>query len=188
MTKKSMIEGFAQMGPSTFSNAGGGEASPSVRESPSRGGSVVLRSGDVFESGAHTIVITVNCVGVMGKGIALAFKKRYPELFDQYVGMCKSKEVRPGRPAFIRRLVPPSFVMFPTKDHWRSKSRLADIEDGLAHLAANYRKWGIESLAVPPLGCGLGGLQWGVVGPALYRGLQRLDVPVYLYVPRGVEA
>jgi uncharacterized protein YwgA/O-acetyl-ADP-ribose deacetylase (regulator of RNase III) len=132
--------------------------------------------------------VTVNCVGVMGKGIALEAKERYPELFKEYEELCDAKKMKLGRPVYVSRLLPPSFLLFPTKDHWRSVSKLSDIEEGLKYLAANYREWKIASLAVPPLGCGHGGLEWAVVGPALYRGLAELDVPVYLFVPTGVPA
>ena len=151
-------------------------------------GNVVLCSGNLFESAAQTLVITVNCVGIMGKGIALEAKERYPDLFSQYSDLCAAKKMRLGRPVFVSRLFPPSFVLFPTKDHWRSVSKLPDIEAGLKELAQNYHQWKITSIAVPPLGCGHGGLEWAVVGPALYRGLAVLDIPVYLYVPTGVSA
>jgi len=150
--------------------------------------STMLRSGNLFESDAQTIAVTVNCVGVMGKGIALEARKRHPDLFDQYVKLCETGQMRLGRPVFVRRLISPSFLLFPTKDHWRSVSRLSDIEAGLDYVAGQYRSWDITSLAVPPLGCGHGGLEWAVVGPALYRGLARLEIPVYLYVPGGVPA
>jgi uncharacterized protein YwgA/O-acetyl-ADP-ribose deacetylase (regulator of RNase III) len=150
------------------------------------GGNIALRSGNLFESGAQAIVITVNCVGVMGKGIALEAKERYPDLFKEYVELCASKKVRLGRPVYVSRLIPPSFLLFPTKDHWRSVSKLADIEEGLRYLAEHHREWKISSIAVPPLGCGYGGLEWAVVGPALYRGLAKLEVPVFLYVPTGI--
>jgi len=149
---------------------------------------ILLRSGNLFESGAQTIVVTVNCVGVMGKGIALEAKERYPDLFTHYSELCSAGRIRPGHPVFVPSLLPPCFVLFPTKDHWRSVSRLSDIESGLRFLADWYRDWKVTSIAVPPLGCGHGGLEWAVVGPALYRGLSALDIPVYLYVPTGISA
>lgn len=141
--------------------------------------------GDIFESGAQTLVNTVNCVGVMGKGVALEFKHRFPEMYDDYVRRCARGEVRLGQPYLFRWLFPPWVLNFPTKDHWRSVARLADIEAGLRHLIANYREWGIESLAVPPLGCGQGQLEWRIVGPTLYRYLSQMDIPVELYAPYG---
>lgn len=141
--------------------------------------------GDLFESPAQTLVNTVNCVGVMGKGIALEFKERFPEMYRDYAERCARGEVRLGRPYLYRSLFPPHVLNFPTKDHWRSVSKLSDIIAGLEYLEQHYREWGIESLAVPPLGCGQGGLEWRVVGPTLYRHLSRLDIPVEMYAPFG---
>jgi O-acetyl-ADP-ribose deacetylase (regulator of RNase III)/uncharacterized protein YwgA len=141
--------------------------------------------GDLFSSKAQTLVNTINCVGVMGKGIARKFKERFPEMNLDYVARCKRGEVRLGRPYLYRRLYEPWVLNFPTKDHWRSVSRLQDIEAGLRHLAEHYRSWGITSLAVPPLGCGNGQLDWRVIGPTLYRHLCDLEIPVELYAPFG---
>ena len=144
---------------------------------------VRVLTGDLFTSETQTLVNTVNCVGVMGKGIALAFKKRFPEMYADYVERCKRSEVRLGEPYLYRHLSAQWVLNFPTKDHWRSVSKLADIERGLEHLARHYKEWGIRSLAVPPLGCGNGQLDWRVVGPTLYRHLSQLDIPVELYAP-----
>jgi O-acetyl-ADP-ribose deacetylase (regulator of RNase III) len=141
--------------------------------------------GDMFETQAQTLVNTVNCVGVMGKGLALEFKKRFPDMYEDYVQRCAGKRVRLGEPYLYRRLFPPWILNFPTKDHWRSASRLADIEAGLDYLEQHYAEWGIESLAVPALGCSNGGLEWRVVGPTLYRHLEKLTIPVELYAPLG---
>lgn len=140
-------------------------------------------TGDIFESEAQTLTNTVNTVGVMGKGIALGFKKRFPEMYDDYVRRCEQGEVQLGRPYLYTPLVPPWILNFPTKQHWRSATKLSDLQAGLDHLASHYREWGIESLAVPPLGCGEGRLEWRVVGPTLYRAITRLDIPVELYAP-----
>jgi uncharacterized protein YwgA/O-acetyl-ADP-ribose deacetylase (regulator of RNase III) len=142
-------------------------------------------TGDMFASDAQTLVNTVNTVGIMGKGVALEFKKRFPDMFEDYVDRCARGEVRLGEPYLYRRLLPPFVLNFPTKDHWRSVSKLTDIVAGLEFLAEHYEAWGITSLAVPPLGCGHGGLEWRVVGPELYRRLARLGVPVTLYAPFG---
>jgi O-acetyl-ADP-ribose deacetylase (regulator of RNase III)/uncharacterized protein YwgA len=139
--------------------------------------------GDMFESRAQTWVNTVNCVGVMGKGIALGFKQRFPEMYRDYVERCERGEVKLGQPYLYRHLIPPWVLNFPTKDHWRSVSKLSDIVAGLRYLEAHYQQWEIESLAVPPLGSGEGQLEWRVVGPTLYRHLSRLDIPVELYAP-----
>lgn len=146
-------------------------------------GSVTAKQGDIFESSAQTLVNTVNCVGVMGKGIALGFRKRFPEMHREYVELCARGEVKLGRPYLWKSTVVPWVLNFPTKDHWRESSSLEAIEAGLEYLLEHYREWGIESLAVPPLGSGLGGLDWRVVGRTLYRHLSRLDIPVELYAP-----
>lgn len=143
-----------------------------------------VRVGDLFKSDAQTLVNTVNCVGVMGKGIAAIFKKRFPEMFEDYSRRCDRGEVTLGRP-YVWRSSTPWVLNFPTKDHWRSVSRLADIEEGLEYLVGHYRDWGVRSLAVPPLGCGHGGLDWSVVGPTLRRHLDKLEIPVVLYAPHG---
>jgi O-acetyl-ADP-ribose deacetylase (regulator of RNase III) len=145
----------------------------------------IIEDGDIFQSSAQTLVNTVNCVGVMGKGIALGFKRRFPEMFDDYVARCERGEVRLGSPYLYRYEDGPWILNFPTKDHWKSRSRLPDIEAGLTHLRDHYESWGITSLAVPPLGAGNGGLEWHVVGPTLVRHLAELRIPVELYVPYG---
>ena len=143
--------------------------------------------GDIFESKAQTLVNTVNCVGVMGKGVALGFKKRFSEMYEDYAERCRTGKLKLGQPQLYRRLVPPWILNFPTKDHWRSVSRLKDIVRGLEYLEKRYKEWGITSLAVPPLGCGHGQLEWRVVGPTLYRHLNRLSIPVELYAPYGTS-
>jgi O-acetyl-ADP-ribose deacetylase (regulator of RNase III)/uncharacterized protein YwgA len=140
---------------------------------------------DILQSKAQTLVNTVNCVGVMGKGIALEFKKRFPEMFDDYAERCERKEVKPGVPYLYKTLFPPQIINFPTKDHWKSVSRIADIERGLQLLVTHYKEWGVTSLAIPPLGCGNGQLEWKVVGPLIYRYASRMDIPVELYAPYG---
>lgn len=146
---------------------------------------VNVRQGDLFGSDAQTLINTVNCVGVMGKGIALEFRKRYPAMYQDYMKRCRRGDVKLGRPYLYRDLMTPPIINFPTKQHWRSVSRLEDIVDGLEYLESHAHEWQIESLAVPPLGCGNGGLEWSVVGPTLYRYLSRLGIPVELYAPHG---
>ena len=141
--------------------------------------------GDLFASKAQTLVNTVNCVGVMGKGIALEFKKRFPDMFKDYEARCKRGEVRLGKPYLYKSLAHQWILNFPTKEHWRSLARLEDIVRGLEYLIAHYERWQITSLAVPPLGCGQGQLEWGVVGPTLYRYLSRMDIPIEIYAPYG---
>lgn len=139
--------------------------------------------GDIFGSKAQTLVNTVNTVGVMGKGLALEFRKRFPSMFKEYSELCKRREITLGKPYLYRSLLPPWILLFPTKEDWRSVSKLSAIEEGLEYLRLNYKGWGITSIAVPPLGCGLGELEWNIVGPTLYHHLKELVIPVELYAP-----
>lgn len=152
----------------------------------------VLRMNTAILDGKGVIITdrnaTVNCVGVMGKGLELEFKKRYPEMYEDYLVRCHAKQVRLGEPYLYRGLRSPWIINFPTKDHWRSISRLSDIISGLEYLERQYAEWGITSLAMPALGCGNGQLEWRVVGPMLYRYLSRLDIPIELYAPDGTPA
>jgi len=143
--------------------------------------------GDIFNSKTQTLINTVNCVGIMGKGIAAEFKKHYPEMFDDYVARCQRGEVKPGVPYLFKMpsLFAPQVINFPTKSDWRAASRVEDIENGLKILVSKYKEWGIESIAVPPLGCGNGQLLWETVGPLIYKHLLRLDIPVKMYAPYG---
>ncbi len=149
---------------------------------------VELVRGDIFQSRAQTLVNTVNTVGVMGKGVALEFRKRFHPMYEDYVRRCARGEVRLGRPYLYAGETTPWVLNFPTKDHWRSVSHLDDIVAGLQHLERHYREWDITSLAVPPLGCGNGQLEWQVVEPVLRHYLQRLDIPVELYAPTNAAS
>lgn len=161
--------------------------------------------GNLLDSDRQTLVNTVNTVGVMGAGIAEQFKKRYPEMFDDYSDRCDIEDVddprkvvlgrpyvyRPPQTAFLTGDNPGAnkwILIFPTKNHWRGPSRWNKILEGLDWLADNYMAEGIKSLAVPPLGCGHGGLEWNVVRPQLYERLDRLEIPVDLYAPLGTPA
>jgi len=144
--------------------------------------------GDILQSKSQTIVNTVNCVGVMGKGIALEFKNKHPDMFEDYLRRCQQGEVHPGIPYLYRSLLPPQIINFPTKDHWKSVSRISDIERGLEYLLKHYQEWGVTSLAIPPLGCGNGQLEWRQVGPLIYRTVQQMDIPVQLYAPYGTHS
>lgn len=141
--------------------------------------------GDLFASEAQTLVNTVNCVGVMGKGVALEFKKRFPRMARDYADRCARNQVRLGEPYLYSDDSGARIVNFPTKGHWRSPSRLADIEQGLDYLAAHAAEWDITSLALPPLGCGNGGLAWSEVGPLIYAKLGGLPIDVEVYAPYG---
>lgn len=146
---------------------------------------IEVKTGDILDAGTHALVNTVNTVGIMGKGVALAFRKRFPDMFDDYVERCHRKEVQLGHPYPYYTTDGRIVINFPTKEHWRSVSRLTDIVEGLRYLRANVREWGVRSMAVPPLGCGNGQLEWSVVGPTLYRELDTIGIPVTLYAPLG---
>ena len=141
--------------------------------------------GDLFESQALTLVNTVNCVGVMGKGIAKTFKEKYPNMFKEYVSLCNEGKVKPGRPYLYKDLCGRSVLNFPTKDHWRSPSKLSYIVSGLEWFRENYENLGILSIAFPPLGCGNGGLEWSTVGPIMFQKLKDLPIEIELYAPYG---
>lgn len=141
--------------------------------------------GDLFSSQAQTWVNTVNCVGVMGKGVAEEFKKRFPDMFEDYKYRTDRKMVRLGEPYLFSSRSGQRIINFPTKDHWKSSSRLSDIERGLDYLLAHSREWGLTSLALPPLGCGNGGLKWTQVGPLIYRKLSSAEFDVEVYAPYG---
>jgi O-acetyl-ADP-ribose deacetylase (regulator of RNase III) len=144
---------------------------------------ITFTSGNLFDSNAQVLTNTVNTVGVMGAGIALEFKRRHPPMFEDYRRRCDAGQVRPGEP-YLWEDDRVQILNFPTKRDWKNPSRLEDIEAGLRYLAANYRRMGIQSLALPPLGCGLGGLQWQQVRPLIERYLGPLpDLEVYVYEP-----
>lgn len=134
----------------------------------------------VFNASAQTIVNTVNCRGVMGSGLALEFKLRYPLMFEDYTEKCKRNEVRIGRPYIYR--VDESFQIlnFPTKDHWRYPSKLEWIEQGMRHFDAHQAQMSISSIAFPLLGCSRGSLDWQDVKPIMKKYLQGLSYPVVI--------
>lgn len=153
---------------------------------------IKFTSGDILKCEADALVNTVNCVGVMGRGIALQFKNVYPENFKAYEAACKREAVQPGRMFVYEtgQLTLPRFIVnFPTKRHWRGKSRIEDIESGLVDLVKVIREKGIRSIAIPPLGSGLGGLEWNEVRPHIERALASLaDVQVLVFEPNGAPA
>jgi O-acetyl-ADP-ribose deacetylase (regulator of RNase III) len=150
---------------------------------------VELTQGDILKADVEAIVNTVNCVGVMGRGIALQFKKAWPENFKAYAIACDNKQVQPGRMFVYEtcQLANPRYIInFPTKRHWRGASRMEDIESGLAAMVATIREKGIQSIAIPPLGSGLGGLDWQQVRPKIEQAMSVLpDVRVLIYEPKG---
>ena len=141
--------------------------------------------GDILSSNMQTLVNTVNCVGVMGKGIALLFKKRYPDMYDDYVKRCNHKQVIPGVPYHYTNMFGNSIINFPTKNHWRSPSHIEDIIRGLDIFVDKYKEWGIKSVAFPPLGCGNGGQEWNIIGRIMFQKLSKVDIPVEIYAPYG---
>jgi len=146
-----------------------------------------VRKGDLFDDDAQTLVNAVNTAGVMGKGIALGFRRRFPEMYADYRRRCRDGQVRLGQPYLWRGTAGPWVVNFPTKAHWRSVSRLDVVEDGLEFLATHVEEWAVTSLAVPALGTGQGGLDWAAVRPVLVRYLDPLDIPVVLYSPAAAD-
>lgn len=151
---------------------------------------IKLTQGDLLkQDDVDAIVNTVNCVGVMGKGIALQFKNKWPANFKAYVAACKAGEVQPGRMFVFDTggLVKPNFIInFPTKNHCKGSSTIAFIRDGLDDLVKTVRRLEIRSIAVPPLGCGNGGLDWNEVRPLIVDAFAQLpDVEVRLFEPSG---
>ena len=159
-----------------------------------------LIEGDMFFSRLQTLTISVNCVGVMGKGLASRAKYQFPDVYVYYQDLCRARKLTMGRPHLYKREEPFDlpltdersglfgtretwFLLFPTKNHWRERSDLAGIEKGLAWVCDRCEAEGMESLAVPALGCGLGRLTWEDVGPLMCRYLSRLRIPVRVYLP-----
>lgn len=145
---------------------------------------VSLVNGDMFCSKLQTLTIPVNTVGVMGKGIALRVKCQYPDVYVKYRDLCNNNVLKMGQPYLYKGSYSFWFLLFPTKTDWRYDSDLSGIKQGLQWLVDNYKTEGITSLAVPALGCGLGRLDWDVVGPIISGYLDNLDIPVNLYPPK----
>ena len=150
---------------------------------------IEYKTGDILSENVEALVNTVNCVGVMGRGIALQFKKAFPENFKVYAKACKREEVQPGRIFVFEpgQLANPRYIFnFPTKRHWRGKSRIEDIELGLEALVKEIRARGVRSVAIPPLGSGLGGLDWNEVRPRIEKALAGIDdVRLIVFEPGG---
>ncbi len=150
---------------------------------------IKLYKGNMFHSKAEALVNTVNTVGVMGKGIALQFKKAFPNNFKVYARACKNKELEPGKLLYVwdenidlgRRLI----INFPTKIHWRNPSKYEYIEKGLIALRDLLIEKKIKSIAIPPLGCGNGGLDWNKVRPMIEEALKGLDTEIMIYEPNS---
>ena len=137
--------------------------------------------GDLLSSPAQVLVNTVNTVGVMGKGIALQFKNKYPEMFKAYQKVCEKNLLDVGM-LYLWKSSEKWILMFPTKKHWRNPSKIEYIESGLKKFTDNYGQLGIDSIAFPKLGCGNGGLNWEDVRPIMEKYLKPLPITVYIYV------
>ena len=153
---------------------------------------IEFKTGNLLEEEAEALVNTVNCVGIMGRGVALSFKKTFPDNFRAYAKACEEGAVQPGK-MFVyetgHMTNPRLIINFPTKRHWRGKSRIEDIETGLKSLIETIRDYGIKSIAIPPLGSGLGGLNWPEVKSRIKDSLQSLpDLNVVVYEPSDVPA
>lgn len=161
---------------------------------------VSLVEGDMFFSNNQTLTISVNTVGVMGKGLASRAKYQFPDVYVAYQDLCKDNVLQVGKPALFKRETSIAaelaesgekfesesgtwFLLFPTKKHWKEDSKLEYIVDGLAYLKENFKAWGINSLAMPALGCGLGNLDWAEVGPIMSTTLNTFGIPVAIYLP-----
>jgi O-acetyl-ADP-ribose deacetylase (regulator of RNase III) len=151
-----------------------------------------LANGDILKHEADALVNTVNCVGVMGRGIALQFRRAFEDNYEAYRKAAKRNEVCPGQMFLFERsaLEPPRWIVnFPTKRHWKGKSRIEDIEAGLVDLVRVIQDKGIKSIAIPPLGCGLGGLDWAVVRPMIEKALSVIpELDAYLFEPGKAPA
>ena len=150
---------------------------------------ITYKTGDILSETADALVNTVNCVGVMGRGVALQFKRAFPDNFKAYAARCERDQMRPGTVFVFETgtVVPPHYIInFPTKRHWRGKSRIEDIESGLKSLAREISSRGIRSVALPPLGSGLGGLHWPKVRQRIEAALSVFeDVEIVIFEPGG---
>lgn len=166
------------------------------------GTNISIIDGDMFFSNLQTLTISVNLQGIMGKGLASRAKYQFPDIYVAYQDACRSKRITATRPFLYKRessldeeladldtpLVTSNavkwFLLFATKRHWKDNSRMEDVEGGLKWVRDNYQKQGIKSLALPALGCGLGGLDWKTVGPLMCKFLHGIDISVAIYLPQ----
>jgi O-acetyl-ADP-ribose deacetylase (regulator of RNase III) len=164
-----------------------------------------LAEGDMFFSNMQTLTVSVNIVGIMGKGLASRAKYQFPDVYVVYQDACRKKWLKMGKPYLYKReaslddelmdepkeFESPNgnkwFLLFPTKKHWREDSDFNGIEEGLIWLKSNYKSEKIKSIAMPALGCGLGKLDWKDVGPMMCKHLSELDINVAIYLPRERE-
>lgn len=162
---------------------------------------ITLAKGDMFFSKMQTFTISVNTVGIMGKGLASRAKYQFPDVYVHYQDLCRQKTLRMGIPFLYKReenfervlsedtqfFVTENgsrwFLLFPTKNHWKESSPIEGIENGLQWLLNNYKELKIESIAFPSLGCGLGGLDWKDVGPLMCKYLTQMNIQSCIYLP-----
>ena len=153
---------------------------------------IKITQGDILKADVEALVNTVNCIGVMGRGIALQFSKAFPENSRIYKSACDKKLLHPGMMLVydLNRFENPRYIInFPTKRHWKGRSRIEDIKSGLKALIEEVHKRSIHSIAIPPLGCGLGGLDWEQVRPMIENAFESLpSINVLLYEPAGAPA
>jgi O-acetyl-ADP-ribose deacetylase (regulator of RNase III) len=143
--------------------------------------------GDILKSDCAVIINTVNCVGVMGKGLALQFKRQFPAMFAAYQRDCNLGLIQPGRLSSFPIGTGKHIINFPTKKHWRHPSRIEWIKDGLSILPSTVLSLGCHSVAIPPLGCGNEGLNWDDVVPLIFRAFEQYpNIKVHLYEPKEV--
>lgn len=148
-----------------------------------------FKQGNLLEADTEAIINAVNCVGVMGKGIALQFKQAYPHNFTEYERACKANDLQLGKMFIVKNhsLLHPQYIInFPTKRHWKDKSKIEDIEQGLVDLVQQLKVHDIASVAIPALGCGYGGLEWNAVRPLIEMAAEKIqEVKFIIYLPSG---
>lgn len=148
---------------------------------------IQVKIGNIFETDKDVLVNTVNCVGVMGKGIAQIYKQKFPQMFNEYKDLCDKKQIVTGKvyPYYENGKV--KVLNFPTKQHWKSPSKIEYITSGIDWFVKHYDEMGITSIAFPPLGCGNGGLEWETVGPIMFQKLAELPIDIEIYAPYGTD-
>lgn len=141
--------------------------------------------GDILQAKVDVLVNPVNCVGVMGKGLALQFKHAYPANYDSYRQACELLALKPGTVHVSKTGTqdPKWIINFPTKRHWKDLSRLEDIETGLMSMKMILSKLDVKSIAIPALGAGLGGLSWSVVRAKIESALEDSNLEIHIYEP-----
>lgn len=145
-----------------------------------------IKDKNIFESDCEVITNPINCVGVMGGGLAYAFKNKFPCMYTTYLEMCANHSIVPGKVYLVQGDEKHKVLLFPTKDHFKYPSRYRFIVGGLRHLTRSYKDWGIKSIALPALGCGLGGLNWEDIKPLIEKELKEMseDTRVDVYLPQ----